>query len=162
MIDSSAPAAGDQAAIAATAGVVSVHHNTTSWYNNASFALPLLATVVAAIAGALLRNVDWLAFAGFLLAVTLLMIPVVLTSWRHTATAVVLTRAGISALHNGRRLQTVPWRDVIAIERRETQGNVRWLVQSAAGEHVTLEGELNDIDGLLRTARGLAGLPDEK
>ena len=162
MTERGAPAAGDEAAIAATADVISVHRNTTSWYNNASFALPLLATVVAAIVGALLRNVDWLAFAGFLLVVTLLMIPVVLTSWRHTATAVVLTREGIAALHNGRTLKRLSWRDVVALDRRETQGNVRWLVQSPAGDHLTLEGELDNLDGLLREVRRLAGLPDEK
>ena len=162
MTERSAPAAGDEAAIAATAGVIAVHRNTTSWYNNASFALPLAATIVAAIVGALLRNVDWLAFAGFLLVVTLLMIPVVMTSWRHTATAVVLTRDGIAALHNGRTLKSLAWGDVVGLERRETQGNVRWLVQSTAGDHVTLEGELDDLDGLLGGVRRLAGLADEK
>lgn len=157
-----APATGDDATIAATAGVIAVHRNTTNWYNNASFALPLAATAVAAIVGALLRNLDWLAFAGFLLVVTLLMIPVVLTSWRHTATAVVLTRDGISALHAGRTLKQLAWQDVIALERRETQGNVRWLVQARESDHVTLEGELDDLEGLLRDVRRLAALPDEK
>ena len=156
-----ASAGSDEAAIGALAGVVAVHRNTTNWYNNASFALPLLATVVAALAGALLRNLDVLAFAGFLAVVTALMVPVVLTSWRHSATAVVLTRDAILALHGGRTLKQLDWRSVTGIERRETQGNVRWLVQSAEQGHITLEGELDDLDGLLRSAHRLAQLPEE-
>jgi hypothetical protein len=152
---------GDEAVIATIDGVVAVHRNTTSWYNNASFALPLLATIVAALAGAVLRNLDVLAFAGFLLVVTLLMVPVVLTSWRHSATAVVLTRDDIRSLHAGRTLASLRWPDVTGVERRETQGNVRWLVQGANGQHITLEGELDNLDALLRATRRLAELPEE-
>lgn len=160
MTERAVAAGGDEAAIASLDGVVAVHRNTTNWFNNASFALPLLATIVAALAGALLRNLDVLAFAGFLGVVTALMIPVVLTSWRHSATAIVLSREEIRGLHAGRTLESLRWAEVTAIERRETQGNVRWLVQGANGKHITLEGELDDLDGLLRAARRLAELPE--
>jgi hypothetical protein len=148
----------DAAAIAALRDVLAVHRNTTHWYNNASFALPLLAAIVVALAGLILRRGDVLAFAGFLFAVTLAMVPVVLVSWRQTPTAVVLTRERIVALHGGRPLKSLPWRDVRAVTRRETQGNVRWHVTAESGERIALDGELEDLDGLLREARRIAGL----
>lgn len=160
MTERAQPSKGDAAAIAAMAGVVQVHRNPTGWYNNASFALPLGATVVVALVGLLLRRGDVLAFAGFLGAVTLCMIPVVLASWRQTATSVVLTAEQIASLHNGRTLKRLPWSDVHAITRRETQGNVRWLVQGAEGERIALDGELEDLDRLIAGARRLAGLPE--
>lgn len=151
-------ASGDATAIAALPDVLAVHRNTTHWYNNASFALPLLAAIVVTLAGLILRRGDVLAFAGFLFAVTLCMAPVVLVSWRQTPTAVVLTRERIVALHRGRLLRSLAWHDVRAITRRETQGNVRWHVTAANGERIALDGELEDLDGLLREARRLTGL----
>jgi len=68
-------AATEEEALAAIPGLVQVHHNPTGWYNNASFALPLAAAVVVAIAGLILRRGDVLAFAGFLFAVTACMVP---------------------------------------------------------------------------------------
>lgn len=149
---------GDAAAIAALPDVIAVHRNTTHWYNNASFALPLLAAIVVAAAGLILRRGDVLAFAGFLFAITLCMAPVVLVSWRQTPTAVVLTADRIVALHDGRVLKSLAWGDVRAVTRRETQGNVRWHVTAESGERITLDGELADLDGLLREAKRLAGL----
>jgi hypothetical protein len=139
-------------------GVVQVHRNPTHWYNNASFALPFLATVVVVAAGAIFRRGDILAFAGFLAAVTLCMIPVVVISWRHTPTAVLLTEDGITSLHAGRELKMVPWSAVQAVTRRETQGNVRWMVTTQTGERLALEGELEDLPGLVEACRRLAGL----
>jgi len=152
-------AGGDTAAIAALPGVIAVHRNTTHWYNNASFALPLLAAVVVGLVGLALRRGDVLAFAGFLFVVTACMAPVVLVSWRQTPTAVVLTGDEIVALHDGRTLKRLAWTEVRGVTRRETQGNVRWHVTAATGERIALDGEIADLPGLLREARRLAGLP---
>ncbi len=154
--------AGDDAAIAAMASVVQVHRNSTGWYNNASFALPLIAAVVTALAGLVLRNLDVLAFAGFLFVVTLCMVPVVLVSWQQTATAVVLTADGITSLHSGRTLKSLAWHSVVSITRRETQGNVRWIVADADNERIALDGELDNLDRLIDIARRLSGLPDRE
>jgi len=159
MAASAAPRS-DAEAIAALTGVVAIHRNTAHWYNNASFALPLAATLVVGLAGLALRRGDVLAFAGFLALVTAWMAPVVLATWRHTATAVVLTVDDITSLHDGRTLKALPWRDVRSVTRRETQGNVRWLVSAVDGERIALDGELEDLDGLIGEARRLACLPD--
>jgi hypothetical protein len=142
------------------AAPLAVHRNTTSWYNNASFALPLIATIVVGLAGLVLRRGDVLAFAGFLGVVTLLMIPVVLVSWRQTATSIVLTQDSISSVHGDRVLKRLALDQVRAVARRETQGNVRWYVTAADGERIAIEGEIEDVPGLLQTVRTLAGLPD--
>jgi uncharacterized membrane protein len=149
----------DDEAIAAMTAVVQVHRNPTGWYNNASFALPLIAAMVTALAGVVLRNLDVLAFAGFLFVVTLCMVPVVLVSWRQTATAVVLTADGVTSLHTGRMLKSLVWSGVESVTRRETQGNVRWIVTASGGERLALDGELDNLDRLIETARRLAGLP---
>ncbi len=92
--------------------VVAVFPNTASWYHNASFLLPLAATAAVALLGALRRSAELLGFAAFLGAVTLAMIPVVLAAWRHTATAVVVTRDRLVSLHDGRVLKSLDWSDV--------------------------------------------------
>lgn len=148
----------DGTAIAAMHDVIETHRNPTSWYNNASFALPLAGAIIVGVAGLALRRADILGFAGFLFAVTLCMVPVVLASWRHTATVVVLDREHITSLHNGTVLKELRWDEVTAISRRETQGNVRWLVASRDGERLLLDGEIEDLDGLLQAARRLTGL----
>ncbi|MHB8575458.1 MAG: hypothetical protein ACYDCQ_09010 [Dehalococcoidia bacterium] len=150
----------DDETIAAMGGVVQVHRNSTNWYNNASFALPLAAAVVVLIAGLVLRNGGLLGFAGFLFVVTACMAPVVLVSWRQTATAVVLSTEAITSLHDGRVLKALPWTAVTAVSRRETQGNVRWIVAADGGERIALDGELDNLDRLVETARRLAALAE--
>jgi len=150
----------DDEAIGQIFDVVSVHRNTTSWYNNASFALPLAAAILVGLAGLVTRRSDVLGFAGFLCVVTLGMVPVVLVSWRSTPTAVVLSMAEITSLHEGRLLRGLPWSSVVAITRRETQGNVRWIVSTGGEGRIALDGELEDLDGLVRIGCRLAGLPE--
>jgi hypothetical protein len=148
----------NEPAAGADGDVLAVHRNPTSWYNNASFALPLLATLVVGLAGLVLRRSDVLAFAGFLAAVTACMAPVVLVSWRHTPTAIVLTRAAITSLHGERVLKTLPWTEVASVTRRETQGNVRWIVAAREGERIALDGELEDLPGLIAAIERLANV----
>jgi len=151
----------DGRSVASLEGVVGVYRNSTNWSNNASFLLPLAATVLVGLAGAVLRSAALLGFAAFLGPVTPVMLPVVLATWRQTATAVVLTRGGLVSLHRGRTLKSLAWERVEGIRRRETQGNVRWEVSTADGERVLLDGEIEDLRGLLRTARALAALPPD-
>ena len=151
----------DARTIAGMAGLVGVHRNPTNWYNNASFLLPAAGTVAAVVVGFILRSVEFFGFAAFIGVVTALMLPLVLATWRQTATAVVLTRDGITSLHQGRILKSLAWSDLVSIRRRETQGNVRWELAAAAGERILLDGEIDDLPALLRAAHRLSGLPEE-
>lgn len=159
---SEAPKRGSDArAIAAMPGAVAVHRNPTNWYNNASFLLPAAATVAAVVVGVILRSVEIFGFAVFIGVVTALMLPLVLATWRQTATAIVLTLSGITSLHEGRVLKLLAWHDIVAIRRRETQGNVRWEIAAANGERILLDGEIEDLPTLLSTAHRLSGLPED-
>lgn len=151
----------DATAIAALPHIVSVHPYEGDWYNNATFALPLLGALGTTIAWLVAGGEELLGISLFLLAITGLMLPLVFFTWRRTPTVIVLRRAGIDALHQGRRLQSLAWPDVQALRRVDTMGNVRWYVSGPDGVHLTLEGEIADLDLLLAHARRLAGLPQD-
>ena len=155
-------------ALDAGEGLLAVHPNTAHWWNHASFALPLLGAVGFVIVGLVADSAEALGFGLFLGAVALFMLPVVLLTWRGTATAVALTRTRALALHRGRTLRSVAWAEVAAIERVETMGNVRWRLRPHAGlpapdgvpaQHLAVEGEIADVPGLVARAAELAGVP---
>ncbi|MEZ4501255.1 MAG: hypothetical protein R3C39_01355 [Dehalococcoidia bacterium] len=151
------PRASDARAVEALRDVVSVHVNTTSWWNNASFALPLLGAVVSLSAGVILGSAEALGFGGFLAFVTLVMLPVVQLTWRRTPTAVVLTREAAVSLHEGRELKRIAWSDLARIERADYD-NIKWRLRPAEGDHLSLEAELTDLEGLIAQASALSGL----
>lgn len=151
------PGTADARAIEAMQDVVSVHVHTAHWWNNASFALPLLGTIVSLAIGALARNAEALGFGAFLAFVTLAMLPVVLLTWRRTATAVVVRREGVTALHAGRVLRELPWSTLARIERADYD-SIRWRLRPTEGDHLSIEAELTDIEGLIEHASRLSGL----
>lgn len=148
----------DGRAAAALTGVAGVFRNQTNWYHNASFLLPLAATVLVGAVGAATRNHELLGFAAFLAVVTAGMLPIVLLTWRQTATAVVLSEDGITTLHRGRLLKSLTWSAVQTIQRRETQGNVRWAIAADSGERILLDGEIENLPALLQLAHDLSGV----
>ncbi|RLT26049.1 MAG: hypothetical protein DWI48_07025, partial [Chloroflexi bacterium] len=105
--------------------VVAVHANETHWWNNGSFALPVLGAVVCLAVGLVAHITEAIGFGLFLGAIALLMLPVVLLTWRGSATSIVLTAERALALHNGKVLRDVPWAEVHLIDRVDTLGNVR-------------------------------------
>ncbi len=152
----------DRAAIAALDGVQSVHANLTSWWNNGSFALPALGAALALLGGLVARSPEALGFGAFLLVVTLAMLPVVLLTWRRTPTAVVLTGSAVVALHHGRTLRAIPWGALARIERADYD-NIKWRLRPLAGDHLSIEAELEDVAALIRRASELSGLaPSER
>lgn len=151
------PRRGDARAIAALLDVVSVHVNTTSWWNNASFALPLAGAVISLLAGFVFGSAEALGFGGFLAFVTLAMLPVVLLTWRRTPTAVVLTREAVVALHDGTELRRIAWTALARIERADYD-NIKWRLRPAEGDHLSIEVELTDLDALIERASELSGL----
>jgi len=153
----------DRHAVGCLTQVVEVFGNDASWYNNASFLLPLIATIFVGVAGLATRRGEILGFAAFLGVVTLLMLPVVLMTWRQTPTAVLLTATMIVSMHDGRLLKSLRWADVTSIRERETQGNRRWEIAATGGERILLDGELERLPELVRLAQELAriGAPSE-
>ena len=153
-----APHPRDAAAIEGLRDVVRVHVNDSRWWQNASFALPLLVSVVSLLVGGVFQRAEGIGFGLFAAAVTLIMVPVVLLTWRSTATAIVLTKHGASALHLGRMLHHVDWRDLQRIERVEYLGNTRYKLVHGDTEFLTVEGEIEDAAGLVETAFALSGV----
>jgi hypothetical protein len=153
--------AADAAFIATLPDVVAVHANESHWWNHASFALPLLGCIGFVAWGWLGSSAEALGFGLFLGAITVFMLPVVMLTWRGTPTAIVLTRTGAYALHDGHTLREVQWAGLDHIDRVETMGNIRWRLVPREGQHLAIEGEIADVPGLVARARELAQLPDQ-
>jgi hypothetical protein len=91
------------------------------------------------------------------------MVPVVLLTWRGTATAIVLRRGGALSLHHGRTLEQFDWSALRRIERVEYLGNVRHkLVHGDDDRFLTVESEIDGADRLVDTAFQLSGLPRQQ
>ncbi len=149
----------DRAAIVAMRDVVRVYVNDGRWWQNASFALPLLVAVASLAFGLLFGRAEGVGFGLFASVVTLIMVPVVLLTWRGTATAIVLTRTGASALHLGGVLHHVEWSDLQRIERVEYLGNTRYKLVHHDTEFLTVESEIPGGAELVETAFERSGVP---
>lgn len=147
----------DQAAIEGRE-VVAAHRNESHWWNHASFVLPLLGAIVFLAIGQLAGLAEATGFGIFLAVVLVLQLPIVWFTWRRTATAIVLTASGAVALHRGRTLAEVRWAELERIERVETLGNVRWRLAGRGGTHIAVEGEIEDVPGLVERASALSGV----
>ena len=153
----------DAAAATGLGGVVSAYVNDARWWQNASFALPLLVAMIAITGGLILHSAEALGFGIFAAIVTLVMVPVVLLTWRGTATAIVLTRGGATALHRGRVLHALEWRELRRIERVEYLGNTRYkLVHGDEDRFLTVESEIEGAAELVEAAFTLSGLPRQQ
>lgn len=139
--------------------VVRVYVNDSRWWQNASFALPLIVSVASLLVGVLFQRSEGIGFGLFASAVTVIMVPVVLLTWRGTATSIVLTTAGASALHAGRVLHHVDWNDLQRIERVEYLGNTRFKLVHHDTEFLTVESEIEDGADLVEQAFTLSGIP---
>lgn len=151
--------AADAHAIAEMHQVVRVYPNPSRWWQNASFALPLLVTVAALVLGFIFDSMEAKGFGLFALAVTIFMVPIVLLTWRGTATSIVLTVEGATALHLGQPLHEVAWADLQRIEKVEYLGNARYKLVHHDTEFLTVESEIEDRADLVETAFQLSGLP---
>lgn len=141
--------------------LISAHTYLAGWYNNATFVFPLLAAIVTIIAWAATGSFELLGISIFFFVVTGIMLPVVFLTWQGTTTAVLVRESGIDALHQGRLARSLRWENVTAVRRVQTMGNVRWYIVGPDGDHLTLEGEIDELEALLDSARRLAGVDDE-
>ena len=150
----------DAAEVAAMPDLVQVFVNDARWWQNASFALPLLGFLLSTIAGLLIGSAEAIGFGLFLGAVTLIMVPVVLLTWRGTATVVALRRQGVVSMHRGHVLDRFDWPELRRIERVEYLGNVRHkLLYGDEDRFLTVENEIEGADALVEAAFELSGLP---
>lgn len=153
----------DLAAARDLSEVVRIFVNDSRWWQNASFALPLLVSVVTLVPGWIFGVTEAIGFGLFMAAVTLIMTPVVLLTWRSTATAIVLTRDGAYALHRGRLLYEAPWRELSRIEEVEYLGNKRYkLVHGEDDRFLSVETELDGREELVELAFELSGVPRQR
>ncbi len=148
----------DLAAIEVMAGVERVFVNDSRWWQNASFALPLGGAVLALAVGLVASSGEAMGFGIFLAAVTVLMIPVVLFTWRSTATSIVLTRDGAVALHLGRSLHELRWSELQRIDEVNYLGNTRYKLLHGEDEFMTVESEIAGQEALVEAAFALSGL----
>ena len=151
----------DREALERFEGLRETHGYTAHWFNNATFVFPVLAAIAAAIVWAATGSLEAGGAAIFFLIVTIAMLPIVYLTWQRTTTAIVLHAAGVSALHQGTETQTLEWESISAVRRVETMGNVRWYIVGPDEDHIVVEGEIADVEGLLASVREGAGLGEE-
>lgn len=150
----------DAVVVAEMSDLVRVFVNDSHWWQNASFALPMLGFILSTGVGLLFGYAEALGFGLFLGAVTLIMVPVVLLTWRGSATSIVLRDRGIAALHHGRILEEFEWSELRRIERVEYLGNVRHkLLYGEEDRFMTVESEIEDAESLVDSAFTFSGLP---
>ena len=142
----------DAAALARYETVRSTHSYEASWFNNATFVFPLVASLIAGVIWLATGSGEAGGAAIFFLVVTAIMLPVVFVTWQRTTTAIIVHARGITALHQGVEQRTLSWAELRGVRRVETMGNVRWYLDGADDEHIVVEGEISEREILLKAA----------
>ena len=146
-----------------TAVVDSLYLNDSQWWQNASFALPFLVALISTVIGLVWGIGEATGFGLFAFAVTALMLPIVLITWRNTATLMVLTDTGAYSIHRGKILHQLNWHDLRRIDQVEYLGSSRFkLLHGDNGEFMTVESEIEDGQGLVDRSFRLSGLSRER
>lgn len=146
-----------------TAVVDSLYLNDAQWWQNASFALPFLVALISTVVGLVWGIGEATGFGLFAFAVTALMLPIVLITWRNTATLMVLTDTGAYSIHRGKILHQLNWHDLRRIDQVEYLGSSRFkLLHGDNGEFMTVESEIEDGQGLVDRSFRLSGLSRER
>lgn len=150
----------DAEVVRALPDVVRVFPNPSYWWQNASFALPLIVSVISVTVGLLFSVTEALGFGLFGFVVTAIMVPVVMLTWRGTATSIVLTRSGAIALHEGKPIHRLDWSQLRRIESVEYLGNQRFkLVHGDDERFMVIESEIVGAPALVDEAFALSGIP---
>jgi|TARA_B110000263_G_scaffold249928_1_gene269318 hypothetical protein len=148
----------DQNHIAKQKDVTSVYINNSHWWQNASFALPFIIGLISIIIGLILENAGAKGFGFFLLVVTLIMLPVVLLTWHSTATSIYLTKDNIVALHLGKVLKKIYWKNLTAIDTIEYLGNKRYKLVQNTDIYLVIDSEFTDVPKLLQEIKQISGI----
>lgn len=139
--------------------IVQFFPNHSRWWQNASFALPLIIAVISTSLGFLIRIDELIGFGIFLAVVTLIMFPVVLMTWRNTATLIVISSDRISAFHRGKLMKEINWGYLDRIERVEYLGNTRHKVVAKNEDFLSIENEVEHSDDLIELLFVLSKIP---
>ncbi len=142
----------DAAALARYESVRSTHTYEASWFHNATFVFPFVASLIAGVVWLATGSGEAGGAAIFFLVVTAIMLPVVFVTWQRTTTAIIVHAEGITALHQGVEQRTLSWAELRGVRRVETMGNVRWYLDGAADAHIVVEGEISERETLLKAA----------
>ena len=142
----------DVAALARYEAVRSTHTYEASWFHNATFVFPLVASLIAGVIWLATGSGEAGGAAIFFLVVTAAMLPVVFVTWQRTTTVIIVHAGGITALHQGVEQRTLSWAELRGVRRVETMGNVRWYLDGADDEHIVVEGEISERETLLKAA----------
>lgn len=138
----------------------SIYLNDSHWWQNASFALPCLIAIISTAIGLIFRVNEAWGFGLFAFGVTLFMLPIVVITWRNTATLIVLTDELIFSLHRGKVLHSLAWTDLTGIEQIEYLGTSRFkLKHGSDGEFLTIENDVENSIELVDRSFELSGLP---
>ena len=149
----------DQKIISAMPSVVQFFPNHSRWWQNASFALPLIVAVISTSLGFIIQIDELIGFGLFLAVVTLIMFPVVLMTWRNTATLIVVSSDKVSAFHRGKLMKEIGWDYLDRIERVEYLGNTRHKLVTKNEDFLSIENELEDSDDLIELLFVLSKIP---
>ncbi len=153
----------DVTAVNGMPDLVQVFVNDSRWWQNASFALPFIGCLLSIIIGFISGSAEAIGFGLFLGVVSLIMFPVVLLTWRATATVVVLRKQGAISMHRGRVLEEFRWSELRRIDRVEYLGNTRHkLLYGDEDRFLVIENEVEDADALVDAAFELSGLPRQE
>ena len=138
----------------------SIYLNDSHWWQNASFALPCLSASISTAIGLIFRVNEAWGFGLFAFGVTLFMLPIVVITWRNTATLIVLTDELIFSLHRGKVLHSLEWTDLTGIEQVEYLGTSRFkLKHGSDGEFLTIDNDVENSIELVDRSFELSGLP---
>ena len=90
-------------------------------------------------------------------------LPIVLITWRNTATSIILTDKLIFALHRGKILHSLEWVDLTSIEQIEYLGTSRFkLKHGFEGEFLTIDNDVENSSELVDRSFELSGLPRQQ
>ena len=149
----------DQKIINTMSSIIQFFPNYSLWWQNASFALPLIIAIISTSLGFLIRIDELIGFGIFLAVVTLIMFPVVLMTWRNTATLIVIFSDRVSAFHRGKLMKEISWTHLDRIERVEYLGNTRHKVVAKNEDFLSIENEVENAEDLIELLFVLSKIP---
>ena len=148
----------DEQYISEQNNIKDVFINSSYWWQNASFVLPLLLGSISYIFGQIFDNSGAKGFGIFLIIVMIVMLPVVWLTWRSTATSISFTDKEIIALHLGKVLKKITLDNLQSIETIEYLGQRRYKLVESDEIFFTIDNEFDDVSEIIKTITARTGM----